>query len=835
MPQADAPLYCSNYNCQAPNPEANQVCQQCGTRLRKFYLWATGPGVGQYAMGTLLGDRYLVKHPHIVLDTKPFFPPETPDEIPLAVRPYLRLFTHRCHVPQVYDVLQLFEGGKSVLESVLLEQGPWLESALKDFLKDAAQKVPTGISQDEVSDALPRLNAGPTTLELPSENSWEGVTSQSTAPFSPPLFPALEDVWSKASAFCQLTFLWQMAGLWQPCVEEGVGWTLLSPSLLRVGGSTIRLLELRANVPLDWPLDSLATGPTEPSPSLTQLGAYWLTWLPQVRPSIAGFFEHLCQGLIRGEMEAASQVIAALDQALAFVGRSHTRQIHMATLTDQGPSRSHNEDACYPPSGTVLTDQTPQANTLSIVCDGLGGHEGGGVASTLAIEAVREFLEKYSLNPDQSTPINTPATTLKTLKEAIYLANDHITQRNDQEQRRDRQRMGTTLVMAVALGHELYLAHVGDSRAYWITPSGCCQLTVDDDIASREVRLGYAFYGDAQLQLSAGSLVQALGMGSARSLYTNMQRIVVAEDGVLLLCSDGLSDNDRVEEFWSTEILPILTGEVDLKTACHRLLDLANTHNGHDNVTISLLHYQIEEGQVEERQVKEGQVEEGDANEFVPLESVPIELAQPKPVTAVEGEASPTMDISSRPVTLQSLAPPSTIQSPPPSPMGSRFSHPEARGNGSLWKGLVLSLLGVFLLGAGTLAAYHLVPGMKNWIESLRNPSRQLEQKPLSNPPHSQPQTPPTPKTPSSPSQGQSTPQTTPSGQTPADTPIAPEEGTPKPSIQPQGSPSGRRSLEPGETPTSSPTLAPSNTPTPSTGSSGSQLQEAPPSEPNTP
>ena len=126
-----------------------------------------------------------------------------------------------------------------------------------------------------------------------------------------------------------------------------------------------------------------------------------------------------------------------------------------------------------------------------------------------------------------------------------------------------------------------------------ITHQGCYQVTLDDDIASREVRLGYATYRDALQQPGSGSLVQALGMSQSNTLHPTAQRFIVDEDAVFLLTSDGLSDFDRVEDAWETEILPILSGEFNLASVAQRLIEIANTKNGHDNVTIALIHCQV--------------------------------------------------------------------------------------------------------------------------------------------------------------------------------------------------------------------------------------------------
>ena len=96
--------------------------------------------------------------------------------------------------------------------------------------------------------------------------------------------------------------------------------------------------------------------------------------------------------------------------------------------------------------------------------------------------------------------------------------------------RQDRQRMGTTLIMALVQAYRLYMTHIGDSRAYLITSTGCYQVMVDDDIASREVRLGYRPYREALLNPASGSLIQALGMSASSALRPTVQQFLLDED-----------------------------------------------------------------------------------------------------------------------------------------------------------------------------------------------------------------------------------------------------------------------------------------------------------------
>jgi serine/threonine protein phosphatase PrpC len=386
------------------------------------------------------------------------------------------------------------------------------------------------------------------------------------------LMPELADSWKGAAAMRQLNWLWQIAQLWQPCITQGVASTLLTPELMRVEGQLVRFLELQ---------------PDRKPPNFSELGKLWQQWLDEADPAIANFLRQLCQQMVAGQVRNSEQLMGQLDKALAKCGRLYDRTVEIATGTDVGRSRAHNEDACYPPSGTVFTG-TPGSEACAIVCDGIGGQDGGEVASELAIAVLREKLQQMPLHQANWDPLSLTSK----LERAACAANDKIAGRNDSEHRQGRQRMGTTVVMALAHIHELYVAHVGDSRAYWITRTGCYQVTLDDDVACREVRLGYALYRDALEQVAAGALIQALGITSSNTLHPTVQRFPVDEDCVLLLCSDGLSDKDRVEECWETEILPILDGVIGVAAARDRLIDIANTKNGHDNITVALIHCQ---------------------------------------------------------------------------------------------------------------------------------------------------------------------------------------------------------------------------------------------------
>ncbi|MBC6454130.1 MAG: protein phosphatase 2C domain-containing protein [Hormoscilla sp. SP5CHS1] len=472
-----------------------------------------------------------------------------------------------------------------------LSDGRYIRKADRIFL-DAKPGEPPEAPPDEIpSRAVPYLRLFPYRLHVPqayalvSAGSGSGksilllekgpidISKLESAETDNPLLPELTKVWKQASVMRQLNWLWQIAQLWKALSNQNVAPTLLEENLLRCRGPLLCLLELKSDQ------KSLS--------SLKNLGKLWSKWAPDAQPEIAEFLKKLSSQLSKEQLEW-QELRAQLDYALAHCSAVQSVQCQIATLSDKGPTRGRNEDACYPSSGKVLKP-ADWNNALTIVCDGIGGHEGGNVASNLAIDTIGDRVNQLAGSGENRSNL------YQTLDQAIRDANDRISDRNDNEDRQDRQRMGTTVVMTVVQDYETYIAHVGDSRVYWITEDGCHQVTLDDDIASREVSLGYAFYWDALQQITSGSLIQALGMSPSQTLHPTVGRLILESDCVFLLCSDGLSDNDRVEEHWRSDILPIIQENADLAKVAKRLVDIANNENGHDNVTVGLVYCQVQQ------------------------------------------------------------------------------------------------------------------------------------------------------------------------------------------------------------------------------------------------
>lgn len=225
--------------------------------------------------------------------------------------------------------------------------------------------------------------------------------------------------------------------------------------------------------------------------------------------------------------------------------------MRVGVRTDVGKVRSNNEDAyCVTPR-------------LLAVADGMGGIQGGEVASRIAIDLVRDypFLEK-----DLS----------EGLGNAIRLANKQIFQAALQKKMEG---MGTTLTTALIEGERAYVGHVGDSRLYLIRDGQIRQITADHSLVGEMVRNGSLSPDQAQQHPHRHLLTRALGTGD--EVEVDLLSLDLTLDDVLLLCTDGLTSVATDHEILDT----VLKSE-DPQRAAESLVNLANQKGGPDNITV---------------------------------------------------------------------------------------------------------------------------------------------------------------------------------------------------------------------------------------------------------
>ena len=262
--------------------------------------------------------------------------------------------------------------------------------------------------------------------------------------------------------------------------------------------------------------------------------------------------------------------------------------IESAGRTDVGRQRDHNEDCFLIASNTHKQadnkGQTTQTHSLYVLCDGMGGHAGGEIASQLAAETLSAYFAEHWPDPIPGAP-PAPLPTEEIVTEAVQLSNQAIYDINEKEDRAGHERMGTTLVLVLVQGTEAVVAHVGDSRLYQYTRrTGLKQITTDHEVGQREIQRGVP-ETIAYARPDAYQLTQALGPRGSTDLMPSVSYLSFSEDVLLLLCSDGLSDNNLVEDYLDSHIDPILRGKKDIETGVDELIALGNEVNGHDNIS----------------------------------------------------------------------------------------------------------------------------------------------------------------------------------------------------------------------------------------------------------
>ena len=214
----------------------------------------------------------------------------------------------------------------------------------------------------------------------------------------------------------------------------------------------------------------------------------------------------------------------------------------------------------------------------------MGGHAAGEVASALSVESLQNYFQKHWQDklPDEET-----------IKQAIWQTNQKVYDINLKNSRSGSGRMGTTLVMVLVQDNKAAIAHVGDSRIYRISRKWDLeQLTVDHEVGQREIQKGVEpdiAYGRAD----AYQLTQAIGPRDNAFVQPDVTFIDINEDSLFLLCSDGLSDNALLEQSWEKHLLPLLSSRANLDQGVKELIELANEHNGHDNITAVLVRVKV--------------------------------------------------------------------------------------------------------------------------------------------------------------------------------------------------------------------------------------------------
>lgn len=263
-----------------------------------------------------------------------------------------------------------------------------------------------------------------------------------------------------------------------------------------------------------------------------------------------------------------------------------------AAGTDVGKKRNCNEDyfgiqtkiSQWELPNQGILERILEFRGLYILCDGMGGHAGGQVASKLAVNTIKDYFDQHWTNQ---------IPTQEEICEAVYLANQAVYELNQEQLRSGLKRMGTTLVMLLIQGTQAAVAHVGDSRLYRFTlHRGLEQVTIDHEVGQREIYRGVEA-SIAYSRSDAYQLTQALGPRHQNAISPDVKFFTITEDSLLLLVSDGLSDNDILEIYGHNYLISLLHSDSNLEEGVRELIDLANQYNGHDNITVILVRAKV--------------------------------------------------------------------------------------------------------------------------------------------------------------------------------------------------------------------------------------------------
>ena len=312
-------------------------------------------------------------------------------------------------------------------------------------------------------------------------------------------------------------------------------------------------------------------------------------------------------------------------------------RIKLFARTDVGQVREHNED------NFLVADLTRKMNGLQegsrdivlgpggqllAVCDGMGGAAAGEIASQLAVDIIfQQMLE--GVQGESQAERNDVA---RRLVRAVEIAGLRIFQEAKAD--RTRRGMGTTVTAATLVDDHLFLAQVGDSRAYVLRNGTLVQVTRDQSLVNQLIEAGQLTEEEAETFEHNNIILQALG--TADTVQVDLTYVQLVKGDVLMMCSDGLSGMVRGDEI--REVLKTCADPLD---ACKALTERANQAGGHDNITVIVARFDGEKlRDTDDEPLKYRKYSLPQEEETEPGRRVPAALSRPPGAKPAEPESS---------------------------------------------------------------------------------------------------------------------------------------------------------------------------------------------------
>ncbi len=255
-------------------------------------------------------------------------------------------------------------------------------------------------------------------------------------------------------------------------------------------------------------------------------------------------------------------------------------KLDVAGLSDKGRKKEKNEDFF----GIFRTESTDiklfKDGALLIVADGLGGHIAGDVASKLAVSLIKDILkeEPWRENNDDEIKDARDEGPLPLLREAFQKANESIYKTNKDLVKGSRP-MGTTALAAIVVPGKIYIANVGDSRAYHIRNGEILECTEDHSWIDEQVKQGLMSRSEAEKDTRKHIVTRCIG--THPDIEVDVYRWHPVPGDILLLCTDGL-----INMVPDSQILEVIRKGGTASEIAQNLVNLGNENGGKDNITV---------------------------------------------------------------------------------------------------------------------------------------------------------------------------------------------------------------------------------------------------------
>ena len=234
--------------------------------------------------------------------------------------------------------------------------------------------------------------------------------------------------------------------------------------------------------------------------------------------------------------------------------------------SDIGKVREMNQDYFY------ISEPLDRVQ-IYILADGMGGYNGGEIASKLATTCAKNYIENnFAETPKDKESI------MKLVKSSMEYANMVVYEKSKENQ--ELEGMGTTLEIGLIYNNRIYIGHVGDSRIYRIRKDFIRKLTQDHSYVQKLVKDGTITKEEAENHPKKNMLMKALGCNAFVEPDVSVKGFL--KDDIILMGSDGLTNLVKQEDLYNI-------AKENIELAPQRLVDIANNNGGYDNITVIVI------------------------------------------------------------------------------------------------------------------------------------------------------------------------------------------------------------------------------------------------------